>query len=146
MSHNQLERLPASLGGLQSCWQLDVSHNRLAELPRGFSALASLRELDVSDNAIAAIPGWLPQLTGALRAMTGSQGGMQLCAQLRRSATPIFDPRFKRMQRRRRGSAHTSPNFHARMQSCKICGGQAMAYRMPVVTHSRGSQRSHTST
>jgi CCR4-NOT transcription complex subunit 6 len=56
LNHNNLERLPTSIGRLKSLMELDVSGNQLRELPAEIGMLTNLERLMLVDNHLRTLP------------------------------------------------------------------------------------------
>ena len=56
LTHNHLDRLPATIGKLRGLEHLDVSHNQLVELPEEIGMLINLKTLWLFSNQIQMLP------------------------------------------------------------------------------------------
>eukprot|EP00249_Psilotum_nudum_P013002 c24096_g2_i2 orf=674-1474(-) len=66
LSENQLQRLPSTLGRLQSLKVLTLDENRLTTLPDELGLLVRLERLSISRNSVSS----LPSIIGSLRNLT----------------------------------------------------------------------------
>lgn len=62
LTDNQLEQLPAELGGYSRLQKLMLAGNRLQELPSSLAGLSRLELLRIAANRLKALPGWLAEL------------------------------------------------------------------------------------
>jgi len=53
---NQLKDLPASLSGVKTLLELDISYNQFSDLPAHLSGLTQLKYLDLSHNQFKTLP------------------------------------------------------------------------------------------
>jgi len=62
LSHNQIEKLPDSIGQLDCLRKLALAGNRLTQLPESMAACSRLELVRLSANSLKSLPDWLLQL------------------------------------------------------------------------------------